>query len=75
MVLFNLQWMSSPEKIREDLEEIKSELGSVGEKLKNLANEGNLHVGGISVLVFQDVEWIYVFWQTNLRRMTGFAIC
>ena len=43
--------MSSPEKIREDLEEIKSELGNMGEKLKTLANEGNMHVDSISILV------------------------
>ena len=44
--------MSSPEKLREDLEEIKSELGSMGEKLKTLANEGNFYLGSISILVF-----------------------
>ena len=36
--------MSSPEKIREDLEEIKSELGDMGERLKTSANEGNWHI-------------------------------
>ena len=36
--------MSSPEKIREDLEEIKSELGGMGERLKTSANEGNWHI-------------------------------
>ena len=53
--------MSSPEKIREDVEEIKSELGSVGEKLKTLANEGYLHVGGISILVFQAIKMLSEF--------------
>jgi len=53
--------MSSPEKIREDPEEIKSELGSMGEKLKTLANESNLHVGSISILVFQAIKILSEF--------------
>ena len=32
-----------PEKIREDLKEIKSELERMNEKLQTFANEGNLH--------------------------------
>ena len=48
--------MSSPKKIREDLEEIKSELGNMGEKLKTLANEGNMHMDSISILVFQAMK-------------------
>ena len=48
--------MSSPEKIREDLEEIKSELGNMGEKLKTLANEVNMHMDSISILVFQAMK-------------------
>ena len=45
--------MSSPEKIRDDLEDIKSELGSIGEKLRTSADEGNLPMGSISIPVFQ----------------------
>lgn len=37
--------MSPLEKIREDLEEIKSEVESIGEKLKTLAYEGKWHMG------------------------------
>ena len=48
--------MSSPENIRDDLEDIKSELGSMGEKLRTSANEGNLPMGSISVVVFQAIE-------------------
>ena len=48
--------MSSPEKIREDLEQIKSELGNMGEKLKTSANEGNMHMGSINILVFQAMK-------------------
>ena len=48
--------MSSPEKIRDDLEDIKSKLGSMGEKLRTSANEGNLPIGSISILVFQAME-------------------
>ena len=33
-----------------------SELGNMGEKLKTLANEGNLHMGSISILVFQAMK-------------------
>ena len=53
--------MSSPEKIRDDLEDIKSELGSMGEKLRTSANEGNLPVGSISVVVFQAIEILSEF--------------
>ena len=53
--------MSSPEKIRDDLEDIKSELGSMGEKLKTSANEGNLPMGSISVVVFQAIEILSEF--------------
>ena len=53
--------MSSPEKIRNDLEDIKSELGSMGEKLRTSANEGNLPMGSISVVVFQAIEILSEF--------------
>ena len=53
--------MSSPEKIRDDLEDIKSELGSMGEKLRTSANEGNLPMGSISVVVFQAIEILSEF--------------
>ena len=53
--------MSSPEKIREDLEEIKSELGGMGERLKTSANEGNWHIspsagggGGVVWLTYRE---------------------
>ena len=52
--------MSSPEKIREDLEEIKSELGDMGERLKTSANEGNWHIspsaggGGVVWLTYRE---------------------
>ena len=48
--------MSSPEKIRDDLEDIKSELERMGEKLRTSANEGNLPIGSISIVVFQAME-------------------
>ena len=51
--------MSSPEKIRDDLEDIKSKLGSMGEKLRTSANEGNLPMGGI--VVFQAMEILSEF--------------
>ena len=47
--------MSSPEKIRDDLEDIKSELGRMGGKLRTSANEGNLPIGSISIVVFQAI--------------------
>ena len=53
--------MSSPEKIRDDLEDIKSELGSMGEKLRTSANEGNLPIGSISIVVFQAMEILSEF--------------
>ena len=53
--------MSSPEKIRDDLEDIKSELGSMAEKLRTSANEGNLPMGSISVVVFQAIEILSEF--------------
>ena len=53
--------MSSREKIRDDLEDIKSELGSMGEKLRTSANEGNLPMGSISVVVFQAIEILSEF--------------
>ena len=53
--------MSSPENIRDDLEDIKSELGSMGEKLRTSANEGNLPMGSISVVVFQAIEILSEF--------------
>ena len=53
--------MSSPEKIRDDLEDIKSKLGSMGEKLRTSANEGNLPMGSISVVVFQAIEILSEF--------------
>ena len=53
--------MSSPEKIRDDLEDIKSELGSIDEKLRTSANEGNLPMGSISVVVFQAIEILSEF--------------
>ena len=53
--------MSSPEKIRDDLEDIKSEPGSMGEKLRTSANEGNLPMGSISVVVFQAIEILSEF--------------
>ena len=53
--------MSSPEKIRDDLEDIKSELGSMGEKLRTSTNEGNLPMGSISVVVFQAIEILSEF--------------
>ena len=53
--------MSSPEKIRDDLEDIKSELGRMGEKLRTSANEGNLPMGSISVVVFQAMEILSEF--------------
>ena len=53
--------MSSPEKIRDDLEDIKSELGSMGEKLRTSANEGNLPMGSISIVVFQAMEILSEF--------------
>ena len=53
--------MSSPEKIRDDLEDIKSELGSMGDKLRTSANEGNLPMGSISVVVFQAIEILSEF--------------
>ena len=53
--------MSSPEKIRHDLEDIKSELGSMGEKLRTSANEGNLPMGSISIVVFQAIEILSEF--------------
>ena len=51
--------MSSPEKIRDDLEDIKSKLGSMGEKLRTSANEGNLPTG--SIVVFQAMEILSEF--------------
>ena len=53
--------MSSSEKIRHDLEDIKSELGSMGEKLRTSANEGNLPMGSISIVVFQAMEILSEF--------------
>ena len=53
--------MSSPEKIRDDLEDIKSELERMGEKLRTLANEGNLPIGSISIVVFQAMEILSEF--------------
>ena len=53
--------MSSPEKIRDDLEDIKSELGSMGEKLRTSANEGNLSMGSISIVAFQAMEILREF--------------
>ena len=53
--------MSSPEKIRDDLEDIKSELGSMGEKLRTSENKGNLPMGSISVVVFQAIEILSEF--------------
>ena len=53
--------MSSPEKIRDDLEDIKSELGSMGEKLRTSANEGNLPMSSISIVVFQAMEILSEF--------------
>ena len=53
--------MSSREKIRDDLEDIKSELRSMGEKLRTSANEGNLPMGSISVVVFQAIEILSEF--------------
>ena len=38
-----------------------SELGNMGEKLKTFANEGNLHVGSISILVFQAMKILSEF--------------
>ena len=59
--------MSSPEKIREDLDNIKSELGGMGEKLTISANEGNWHMGSISIiLVFQAMKILTEF--TSLDR-------
>ena len=57
--------MSSPEKIREDLEEIKSELGGMGENLKTSANEGNWHMGSISILVFQAMKFQSSVFEPN----------
>ena len=51
--------MSSPEKITDDLEDIKSELGRMGEKLRTSANEGNLPMG--SIVVFQAMEILSEF--------------
>ena len=53
--------MSSPEKIRDDLEDIKSELERMGEKLRTSANEGNLPIGSISIVVFQAMEILREF--------------
>ena len=53
--------MSSPEKIRDDLEDIKSELERMGEKLRTSANEGNLPIGSISIVVFQAMEILSEF--------------
>lgn len=39
----------------------QSELESMGEKLETLTNEGNLHVGSISILVFQAVKMLKEF--------------
>ena len=62
--------MSSPEKIRNDLEDIKSELGSMGEKLRTSANEGNLPMGSISVVAFQAIEILSEFtsFDRKIRR-------
>ena len=62
--------MSSPEKIRDDLEDIKSELGSMGTKLKTSANEGNLPMGSISVVAFQAIEILSEFtsFDRKIRR-------
>ena len=57
--------MSSPGKIREDLEEIKSELGGMGEKLTTSANEGNWHKGSISILVFQAMKFQSFAFEPN----------
>ena len=53
--------MSSLEKIRDDLEDIKSELGRMGGKLRTSANEGNLPIGSISIVVFQAMEILSEF--------------
>ena len=62
--------MSSPEKIRDDLEDIKSELGSMGTKLRTSANEGNLPMGSISVVAFQAIEVLSEFtsFDRKIRR-------
>ena len=62
--------MSSPEKIRDDLEDIKSELGSMGTKLRTSANEGNLPMGSISVVAFQAIEILSEFtsFDRKIRR-------
>ena len=70
--------MFSPEKIRDDLEDIKSELGSMGEKLRTLANKGNLPMSSISIVVFQAMEILSEFTsfdRKHLKRVKGFAIC
>ena len=67
-VLFNFQWMSSPEKNQRRPRTDQSELESMGEKLETLTNEGNLHVGSISILVFRAI--IQRCW-VNLRLLTN----
>ena len=57
--------MSSPGKIREDLEEIKSKLGGLVEKLTTSANEGNWHKGSISILVFQAMKFQSFAFEPN----------
>ena len=47
--------------MRDDLEDIKSELGRMGEKLRTSANEGNLPIGSISIVVFQAMEILREF--------------
>ena len=53
--------MSSLEKMRDDLEDIKSELGRMGENLRTSANEGNLPIGSINIVVFQAMEILSEF--------------
>ena len=47
--------------MRDDLEDIKSELGRMDEKLRTSANEGNLPIGSISIVVFQAMEILSEF--------------
>ena len=53
--------MSSPEKNHRRPRRDQSELESIGEKLETLTNEGNLHVGSISILVFQAMKMLKEF--------------
>ena len=62
--------MSSPEKIRDELEDIKSELGSMGQKLRTSANEGNLPMSSIcSIVVFQAMEILSEFTSFDRKKL------